>query len=42
MGGPQAPSQVDESVRAMRGVIDGLAPADNGTFRTYAGEQMAW
>jgi len=42
MGGPQAPSPVDESVRAMRGVIDRLAPADNGTFRTYAGEQMAW
>jgi NAD(P)-dependent dehydrogenase (short-subunit alcohol dehydrogenase family) len=42
MGGPQAPSQVDESVRAMRGVIDRLAPADNGTFQTYAGEQMAW
>jgi NAD(P)-dependent dehydrogenase (short-subunit alcohol dehydrogenase family) len=42
LGGPQAPLQVDESVRAMRGVIDRLAPADNGTFQTYSGEQMAW
>jgi NAD(P)-dependent dehydrogenase (short-subunit alcohol dehydrogenase family) len=42
MGGPQAPLQVDESVRGMRGVIDRLAPADNGTFRTYSGEYAAW
>jgi NAD(P)-dependent dehydrogenase (short-subunit alcohol dehydrogenase family) len=42
LGGPQAPLQVDESVRGMRDVIDRLAPADNGTFRTYSGEQMAW
>nr|MBS0021768.1 SDR family oxidoreductase [Gammaproteobacteria bacterium] len=42
LGGPQAPLQVAESVRGMRGVIDRLAPADNGTFRTYSGEQMAW
>jgi NAD(P)-dependent dehydrogenase (short-subunit alcohol dehydrogenase family) len=42
LGGPQAPLQADESVRGMRDVIDRLAPADNGTFRTYAGEQAAW
>jgi NAD(P)-dependent dehydrogenase (short-subunit alcohol dehydrogenase family) len=42
LGSPQAPLQVDESVRGMRGVIDRLSPADNGTFRTYSGEQMAW
>jgi NAD(P)-dependent dehydrogenase (short-subunit alcohol dehydrogenase family) len=42
LGGPQAPLQVDESVRGMRNVIDRLAAADNGTFRTYSGEQMAW
>jgi NAD(P)-dependent dehydrogenase (short-subunit alcohol dehydrogenase family) len=42
LGGPQAPLQVEDSVRGILGVIDRLAPADNGTFRTYAGEQMAW
>jgi NAD(P)-dependent dehydrogenase (short-subunit alcohol dehydrogenase family) len=42
LGGPQAPLQADESVRGMRDVIDRLAPADNGTFRTYSGEQAAW
>lgn len=42
LGGPQAPLQVQESVLGMRDVIDRLSPADNGTFRTYAGEQMAW
>lgn len=42
LGSQQAPLQVDESVRGMRNVIDGLSAADNGTFRTYSGEQMAW
>lgn len=38
----RAPLQVNDSVRAMLGVIDRLSPADNGTFQTYAGERMAW
>ena len=42
LGGPQAPLQVDDSVRGMRSVIDGLTAGDNGTFWTYAGEQMPW
>jgi NAD(P)-dependent dehydrogenase (short-subunit alcohol dehydrogenase family) len=42
LGGPQAPLEVEESVRGMRAVIERLSPADNGTFWTYAGEQMAW
>lgn len=42
LGGPDAPLDVRESVRGMRRVIDNLSPNDNGTFRTYAGEQMAW
>lgn len=42
LGGPQAPLGVSESVQGMRQVIDGLRQADNGSFRTYAGEQMAW
>lgn len=28
--------------RAMLGVIEGLSPADNGSFITRAGEEMAW
>ncbi|MEJ2384222.1 MAG: SDR family oxidoreductase [Xanthomonadales bacterium] len=42
LGGPQAPLEVEESVRGMRGVIDSLSAADNGSFQTFAGEQMPW
>jgi NAD(P)-dependent dehydrogenase (short-subunit alcohol dehydrogenase family) len=42
LGGPDAPLNVTESVTGMRRVIEGLSPADNGSFHTYAGEQMAW
>lgn len=42
MGGPDAPLRVRESVLGMRGVIENLSSADNGTFWTHAGEQMAW
>lgn len=42
LGGPQAPLHVEESARGIREVIKGLTPADNGTFRTWAGDQMAW
>jgi NAD(P)-dependent dehydrogenase (short-subunit alcohol dehydrogenase family) len=42
LGGPQAPLEVDESVRGMRRVIDSLTAADNGTFRTWSGERMPW
>ena len=42
LGGDQAPLDVRESVLGIRKVIDGLSPADNGTFWTHAGERMAW
>ena len=42
LGGPQAPLEVEDSVRGMIRVIDGLSSADNGTFHTWAGERMAW
>ena len=42
LGGPQAPLAVGDSVRGMIDVIERLSPADNGTFWTHAGEQMAW
>lgn len=42
LGGPQAPLQVEESARGIRAVVEGLTPADNGTFRTWDGDGMAW
>lgn len=42
LGGPDAPLNVTESVTGMRRVIEGLVPADNGSFQTYSGEQMDW
>jgi NAD(P)-dependent dehydrogenase (short-subunit alcohol dehydrogenase family) len=42
LGGPQAPLNVQESVAGMRRVIEGLLPADNGSFRTYEGKTMPW
>jgi len=42
LGGPQAPLAVEDSVRGMISVIEGLTSADNGAFFTYAGERMAW
>jgi NAD(P)-dependent dehydrogenase (short-subunit alcohol dehydrogenase family) len=42
LGGPDAPLHVTESVTGMRRVIDGLVPADNGSFQTYSGERMDW
>ena len=42
LGGPDAPLHVRDSVVGMRSVINELSPADNGTFWTHAGGQMAW
>ena len=42
MGGQNAPLAVDESGAGLFRVIEGLKPADNGTFWTHAGEQMDW
>jgi NAD(P)-dependent dehydrogenase (short-subunit alcohol dehydrogenase family) len=42
LGGPQAPLQVEESASGIRAVIESLTAADNGAFRTWAGEEMAW
>lgn len=42
LGGPNAPLDVEESVRGMTSVIRSLKPADNGKFFTYAGENMPW
>ena len=42
MGGDQAPLQVHESVSGIRQVVESLAPADNGTFKTWDGDTMPW
>jgi len=42
MGGRSAPVSVDESVRGMRRVINGLAPDDAGKFLTWKGTEHPW
>ena len=42
MGGPSAPTTVQQSVQGIRRVIDGLSSADNGTFWSFEGKQFPW
>ncbi len=42
MGGSAAPLAIDASVQSMRGVIDGLSPADSGRFLDYDGREISW
>jgi NAD(P)-dependent dehydrogenase (short-subunit alcohol dehydrogenase family) len=42
MGGPNAPTRVEDSVAGIRKVVDGLTPSDNGTYWTFRGEQTPW
>jgi NAD(P)-dependent dehydrogenase (short-subunit alcohol dehydrogenase family) len=42
MGGPSATIGVDESVTGMLSVAAMLTIADTGTFRNYAGRELAW
>lgn len=42
MGGASAHLGVEESVTAMRRVISGLKPADNGRFFNYDGREISW
>lgn len=42
MGGPDASIGVQESVGGMLRVIGTLTSADSGTYRNYAGRQLAW
>jgi NAD(P)-dependent dehydrogenase (short-subunit alcohol dehydrogenase family) len=42
MGGANATLTVQDSVSSIRAVIDGLKPADNGTFWNHDGTQMPW
>lgn len=42
MGGAGAPTSVQDSVAGMRRVIDGLTPADSGSFQSHDGRKMDW
>ena len=42
LGGPEAPLDVQDSVRGMIDVIDSLTLDDNGSFRTHDGNRMPW
>ena len=42
MGGAGANLSPEQSVSAMRGVIDNATAEDNGTYRGYNGESVAW
>jgi NAD(P)-dependent dehydrogenase (short-subunit alcohol dehydrogenase family) len=43
MAGAPIPKQSpEESVTAVRKIIDGLTPEMSGTFRHYTGEELPW
>jgi NAD(P)-dependent dehydrogenase (short-subunit alcohol dehydrogenase family) len=42
MGGPEAPLDVETSIRGMRAVIDGLRPRDSGEFLSWDGSKLPW
>jgi len=42
MGGARAPLPVDQSIRAMRKVLDGVTLAESGRFLNYDGGGFAW
>jgi hypothetical protein len=42
MGGPKAPLSPQESVTAMRGLIETLGPNQSGKFYNYDGREYPW
>jgi len=42
MGGPSAPTSVEESVAGMRWVLEGLTLRDSGSFIDFDGEPLPW
>lgn len=42
MGGPDAPQDPGETVRAMRALIARLQPSDSGRFLNWKGEERPW
>lgn len=42
MGGPNAPTRPEESIRGLRKVLEDLTPADSGRFLAYDGSEVPW
>jgi NAD(P)-dependent dehydrogenase (short-subunit alcohol dehydrogenase family) len=42
MGGPSAPTSVQDSVTGMRKVIHGLKQSESGSFHSFDGQVMVW
>lgn len=42
MGGPSAPTPVDESIRGILRAVDGATLADSGEFLNWKGNRYAW
>jgi NAD(P)-dependent dehydrogenase (short-subunit alcohol dehydrogenase family) len=42
MGGASAPLEPAESVRGMLNVVDGLTPAQSGSFLDHTGVTLPW
>ncbi|CAN5339951.1 SDR family oxidoreductase [soil metagenome] len=42
LGGPNAHLTIEQSVSGLRRVVDGLKPADNGSFINFDGRPIAW
>lgn len=42
MGGANAPLTPEESVRGMRGLVEGFRPAQSGHFYRYDGSELPW
>ena len=42
MGGPSAPTSVQDSVAGMRKVISGLKQSESGSFHSFDGQTMVW
>ncbi len=42
MGGPSAPTTVQDSVAGMRKVISGLKQSESGSFHSFDGQVMVW
>lgn len=42
MGGPSAPTSVEDSAKGLREVIDGIWPQNRAFFLDYTGKQLPW
>ena len=42
LGGPSAPTSVEDAVAGMRAIFDKLTLADTGTYWNFDGQQLPW